>query len=141
MATGGWKDVTVQDITRRQLGKRKTPAKARSKYNARRTTVDNIMFASAKEAQRYQELRTLAVVGEIHHLILQPRYGLYVTPFHRVGVEFGEVIKCGDYVGDFQYDTVQGLRVVEDVKGMKTPVYRLKKKLVEALYGIQIREI
>jgi len=102
----------------------------RSKFGAVRTTVDGITFASKKEAKRYQELRLLERAKEITDLILQPRFPLQIH---------GKSL--GSYVGDFQY-TVDGVReVVEDVKGVRTPVYRLKKKIVEAIYGITIQEV
>jgi hypothetical protein len=55
-----------------------------------------------------------------------------------------------DYIADFSYIDLNqtglqgqiGCEVVEDVKGFKTDVYKLKKKLVEALYrGTKIIEI
>lgn len=118
--------------------------KARSKYGARPTTVDGIRFHSAKEARRYGELRLLLKAGEIRSLELQPRFALSAWTAGRT--EAGEVL--GAYVGDFQYQEplMSGDRdlwrlVVEDVKGFKTPLYRWKKKHVEAQYGIVIREI
>ena len=109
---------------------------ARSKYNAKRTTVHGTTFASQREAKRYCELLLLEKAGEIQHLELQPVYPIEVR---------GALI-CR-YVADFRYREKplrtgsSGQVVVEDVKGMKTPVYRLKKKLIAALYGIQIREV
>lgn len=118
----------------------------RSKYGAIATTVDGIRFHSAKEARRYGELKLLQKAGHIRHLVLQPRY-LLTTDI--IGGEFdGEPRELGHYVADFAYeerDNALGYdcwpRVVEDVKGFKTPLYRWKKKHVEAQYGIQIREI
>jgi hypothetical protein len=105
----------------------------RSKYGAVKTTVDGITFHSKKEAARYQELKRLASVGVIHGLELQPEFGLHA-------INGGKSI--GVYRADFSYtDTITGTPVVEDVKGMKTPLYRWKKKHVEAQYGIQIREV
>ncbi len=53
-------------------------------------------------------------------------------------------LKIGRYIADFRYfDNERNVAVVEDVKGGKatmTPIYRLKKKLVKALYGIEIVE-
>lgn len=115
-------------------------ARKPSKYRATPTVVDNIRFHSAKEARRYQELKLLEKAGEITHVILQPRYGLYVKPFLRADMDRAELVKIGDYVADFQYFE-RGEKVIEDTKGFRTDVYRLKKKFVEALYGIQIREI
>ena len=101
-----------------------------TKYNAKRTTVDGITFASQKEAKRYQELKLLERAHKIFSVIVQPRFDLIVN---------GK--KCGKYLADFSYHTDDGGLVVEDVKGVKTPVYRLKKKLVKALYGIDITEV
>lgn len=98
------------------------------KYRAKRTEVDGITFASRMEAQRYTELRALEQAGEISGLELQPRYDLVVNG-----------VKIGRYVADFRYRE-DGRLVVEDVKGVKTALYRLKKKLVRALYGIEVRE-
>src|SRR4051812_28082113 len=111
---------------------------ARSKYRAVRTEVDGIVFASKREAKRYSELKMLRDSGHIFLLVRQPRYRLVVNGKH-----------CGDYVADFEYFPMKaggteydpGRKVIEDVKGVKTPVYRLKKKLVEAIYGIEIREV
>jgi hypothetical protein len=105
----------------------------RSKYRAVPTIVDNVRFASKREAARYGELKILEKSGLIGNLQLQPKLRLNVN---------GKAI-C-TYVGDFSYqEHFVGVsrKVLEDVKGVKTPVYRLKKKLVEAIYGIEIREV
>jgi len=50
--------------------------------------------------------------------------------------------KVGEYRADFRYvEARTGKLIIEDVKGVKTAVYRLKKKLFEALYGIEITEV
>ena len=120
--------------------------KRRSKYGAVPTVIDNIRFASAKEARRYGELKLLLKAGEIRNLELQPRFPLRVSRSN-IQTNMPETL-LGEYVGDFQYeerDNALGYdcwpRIVEDVKGFKTPLYRWKKKHVEAQYGIQIREI
>jgi len=100
-----------------------------NKYNAKKTTVDNITFDSKKEAVRYQELKLLERAGEIHFLKLQPKFSIDV---------YGEHI-C-NYFADFAYIVDENI-IYEDVKGVKTPVYRIKKKLVEAIYGIEITEV
>lgn len=117
--------------------------RARSKYRAVKETVDGITFASKKEAAHYGELVIRARVGQIRNLILQPRYGLYVHPFQRRGLDAAELIKIGDWVGDFQFEElIEGrwVTVVQDTKGVRTTTYRLKKRFVEALYGITIHE-
>jgi hypothetical protein len=111
---------------------------ARSKYRAVPTVIHGVRFASKAEARRYQELLLLGMAGEIRNLELQPRF-----PLHVGGV------KVGDYVADFRYEALVRwvgsgpgwFDVVEDVKGVRTPVYRMKKKHVEAEYGIAIREV
>ena len=104
-----------------------------SKYHNRKTIVHGIQFDSGKEANRYQELLWMQQVGQIGDLELQPRYDLVVNGH-----------KLGFYRGDFRYkDVSTGLLVLEDVKSeaTRTAVYMLKKKLVKALYGIEIREV
>jgi len=95
----------------------------KSKYAAIPTVVDGIRFASKREARRYGELRLLERAGEIASLELQPTFPCVVSG-----------AKVCTYIADFAYTSEAGKRVVEDVKGVKTPVYRLKKKLVEAIY-------
>lgn len=100
----------------------------KNKYNAKKTTVDGIQFDSKKEAKRYVVLAKLEQVGLISNLVLQPRFDLIING-----------LKCGFYKADFEY-IKQSVRIVEDVKGMKTPIYNLKKKLVKAIHGVDILE-
>jgi len=103
---------------------------AYNKYRNVKTEVDGIRFDSRAEAKRYSELKILEKAGEISRLELQPEFVCKVE---------GKLI-C-KYRADFRYFTAKE-RVVEDVKGFKTPIYRLKKKLVEALFkGTRIVEI
>lgn len=103
---------------------------AYSKYHARKVEVDGITFHSKAEANRYLELKLLEKTGEIANLLLQPKYPLVVNRK-----------RVGTYIGDFYYhDCKSGAEVLEDVKGVRTAVYQLKKKLVKALYGIDILE-
>jgi hypothetical protein len=110
-----------------------------SKYKAQPTVIDNIRFASKAEARRYMELKLLVRAGEIKELELQPKFPLYVT--RRRG---GDLHKVCDYIADFRYrQGPNGVLVIEDVKSKptKTAVYRLKKKMFESQYGIQITEV
>lgn len=103
---------------------------AYSKYHNKKTEVDGIVFDSKREANRYLELKLLQSAGEIQDLILQPSFDLIV--------QGGTVI--GKYYADFKYRT--GTKVViEDAKGAKTDVYRLKKKIVEAVHHVRIVEV
>ncbi len=102
-----------------------------SKYRNRRTEYNGIWFDSQKEANRYQELLWMEKAGVICNIELQPRYNLVVNGHN-----------CGFYKADFRYRLVEtGKSVTEDVKGVRTAVYRLKKKIVKALYDIDIVEI
>jgi hypothetical protein len=100
------------------------------KYGNRKTEVDGHLFDSAAEARRYGELKLLLDAGKIERLTLQPRYTLYGSDGEKV---------C-TYVADFTY-LEDGAWKVEDVKGVKTAVYRIKKKLMKADYGIDVIEI
>ena len=102
--------------------------KYRSKYNAVKTTVDGIKFDSKAEARRYSELKLLLKVKTIADLELQPRYDFVVNG-----------VKIGFYKADFRYKIGNRI-IIEDVKGVKTPVYNLKKKLMKAIHGIDILE-
>lgn len=98
----------------------------RHKYNAIRTEVSGVSFSSKKEAKHYQELLLAQKSGDLLFFLRQ-------TPFHLPGgvryiVDFVEFWKDGE------------VRFV-DVKGFKTAMYRVKKKLVEASYPIQVMEV
>lgn len=101
-----------------------------NKYNARKTTVDNITFDSKREANRYLILKSMEQAGEIFRLKLQPRWDLVVNG-----------VKIGRYTGDFEYYNADGDYVVEDAKGVKTRDYVLRKKLMLALFKIRIKEV
>nr|UVN01762.1 MAG: protein of unknown function DUF1064 [Bacteriophage sp.] len=106
----------------------------RSKYHARKTTVDGITFDSRKEADRYLVLKGMEEGGSIEDLRRQVRYEL-VPAFDVDGRHYRPVY----YVADFVY-VEDGKEVVEDVKGMRTDVYRLKSKLFAQRYGKAIKE-
>lgn len=116
------------------------------KYGAKPTVVDGIRFASQKEARRYGELKLLEKAGQIWDLELQPRFPLVVASTTGTVMGAAKALagsfsgRIGEYRGDFAYHDRRG-RVVEDVKGFKTPLYRWKKKHVEVQYGIQIVEV
>ena len=99
-----------------------------NKYSNRKVEVDGITFHSKKEGKRYQDLSILEKAGMIQALELQPRYTMVINDR-----------KVTTYVADFRY-TEDGKTVVEDTKGFKTDVYKLKKKLMLALYDIEIKE-
>ncbi len=103
----------------------------RAKYGNRAVVHDGRRFASRAEGARYLVLKTLETLGQIKDLRCQVRYPLVVNG-----------VKVCAYVADFVYvDLVAECReVVEDCKGYRTPEYKLKKKLLKALHGIEIAE-
>ncbi len=103
------------------------------KYRNVPTVVDGVTFSSKAEARRYGELKLLQRAGQIAALELQPKFTLTVNG-----------VKVCKYIGDFAYIEVNGSRVVEDVKSPATKanrVYQLKKKLLRACEGVEIKEV
>jgi gp72 family protein len=107
-----------------------------SKYRAKKTEIDGIKFDSKKEAKRYIALRELEKKGNIEKLMLQPRF-LLQEGFRKNGKAYRKI----EYVADFMYEQ-DGKLIIEDVKGIKTDVYKLKQKLFEKKYqDLTIKEI
>lgn len=94
-------------------------------------------FDSAAEARRYAELVLLQRAGEIRDLQRQVPYEL--VPAQRDSA--GRAVRAVTYVADFQYRTKDGQAVVEDVKGVVTPDYRIKAKLMLWRHGITVLEV
>ena len=124
----------------------------RRKYGNTKITVDGIQFDSKREAARYQELKLLERAGVISFLQRQAKFQLIpdqhapsnavYTKGPRKGQRTpGKLLEheCS-YIADFCYIR-NGETVVEDAKGYRTEVYRIKKKLMLERYGIQIREV
>jgi hypothetical protein len=99
------------------------------KYRNKKVTFDGYTFDSLKEYRRYIELKLLQKAGEISDLKLQVKFELTING-----------LKICSYIADFTY-TQAGDKVVEDVKGVKTREYILKKKLMLAIHGIKIKEV
>ncbi len=95
------------------------------KFNAQITERNGFKFGSKKEASRYDQLLLLIRAKEVVFFLRQ-------VPFHLPGNV--------TYRVDFQIFWSDGEVTFEDVKGMKTPMYIMKKKLVESLYPIKIIE-
>lgn len=111
-----------------------------SKYHAKKTEVDGIVFDSKRESERYLELKLMERAGAIRSLVLQPRFELQEGYTNAEGKKIRPIT----YIADFMYyDCDTGLTVVEDVKSLatKTQVYKVKKKLFEYKYRMVIREV
>ena len=101
------------------------PVRNRSKLRNIKTTVDGHKFDSKREANRYCELKLMQRAGEISDLELQPQFVLQEA-FRDAQGKHRRAIK---YRADFRY-TKGDKTIVEDVKGHKTPLYLVKKKLL-----------
>ena len=106
------------------------------KYHNTKVTKGDLVFDSKKEALRWNELLLLRKAGAISNLERQVKFVLIPTQTRN-----GKVVEreCS-YIADFVY-TENGKKVVEDVKGYRTEVYKLKRKLMLYTYGIKIKEI
>lgn len=95
------------------------------KYNATKVQADNITFNSKAEHRRYCELKLLLQAGEISNLAVHPKLEL------KIGNQL-----AANYVADFNYIEGGKQLVWEDVKSpaTETPVFKLKKRLIEILY-------
>lgn len=110
-----------------------------NKYRNKKVTIDGITFDSIKESKRYQELKLLERANEITELKLQVPFILLDSY-----VLNGKKHQGIKYIADFVYIDIRTRKyVVEDVKSSatKTQVYKLKKKLFEQKYGIEIKEV
>ena len=105
-----------------------------SKYNNKKTprqiNGEEVMFDSKKEAKRFDELYAMAMLKKITELKLQPKYQIMDT----LRIEGHKTMPKRYYIPDFSY-MQDGRIIVEDVKGMKTAVYNLKKHLFLSIYG------
>jgi hypothetical protein len=97
---------------------------------AHERSLDGHTFDSRAEMQRYAELKMLERAGIIRDLQLQPEFILQAPFIHE-----GKKIQAIKYFADFAYlDLRTNRNIVEDCKGMKTEVYRLKKKMLHFKY-------
>lgn len=111
--------------------KKKVTIHKKNKYGARKITIPSgEKFDSLSEANRWLELKLLEKAGKISDLKRQ-------VSFELIPKQDGE--RACTYVADFTYYE-NGKYVVEDCKGFKTDVYRIKKKLMKWVHGITITE-
>lgn len=124
-------EAIVGDLETRRDAVQAERAEKRTKYGNEKQVLDGLTFDSKKEARRYQHLKALQAIGTIKDLDLQVRFRIEVNGAH-----------ICDYIVDFVYvRCATNERVVEDVKGHRTSEYKLKKKLVAAVHGIEIQEV
>ena len=94
-----------------------------SKYKNKKVQIDMYVFDSIAESRRYKELALLEKVGEIENLQLQPKF-LLQESFKKNGKTYRKI----EYIADFIYEE-KGKVIVEDVKGMETKEFKIKRKL------------
>ena len=104
---------------------------SRPKYGNKKVTVQGIKFDSKWESERYLYIKSLELAGRVRNLELQVRFTLEVN---------GQ--KICTYIADFRYEKENANgdweTIVEDAKGVETPEFKLKKKLMKACLGIEI---
>lgn len=121
----------------------------RTKYGNKKAKHDGMVFDSRRERNRYIILSALQRAGEISDLRMQVTYELlpaiYEMEEKQLKTKVKMVQRCAQravhYIADFVYKDKEGNEVVEDTKGMRTKEYLLKKKMMRALLGIQIKEV
>jgi predicted RNase H-like nuclease len=103
---------------------RRSGFKRRNKYGAIKTLKDGVVFDSKLEAHHYEQLKLLQAAGEIKDLDLQ----------HELRLAFNNIVIC-TYIADYYYYDCKAQKwVISDAKGIETPVFKLKWKMVKALY-------
>jgi hypothetical protein len=127
-------------IRKNSIGKTFIPMK-KLKYHNVKTIIDGITFDSKKEAAYYNTIKLLKRAGEVTQIDLQPEfpYNMYCTV---PGINDGNRVfaKQYKYIADFRVTYKDGRVEIIDVKGVKTSIYRQKKKIVEAIYNVKIIE-
>ena len=107
-----------------------------SKYHSTKIDSADGKFDSGLEYKRWVYLKTLLQSGEITNLVRQVPYTLIPTLYKDGKVLYRE---C-KYLSDFEYDVVAtGEHVVEDVKGIVLPIFKIKQKLMYDKFGVEVR--
>ena len=107
-----------------------------TKYGNRKSVADGISFDSKHERDIYLKLKTAEKCGTIRDLQLQVPFVLQ----DKYTIN-GKTIRAIKYIADFTFINEQGQLEVWDAKGIKTDVYKLKKKIFEYKYGTEIHEV
>ena len=122
------------------------------KYLNKKVFVDGMTFDSIHEYRRYLDLKEMEENGEITDLqrqvkfVLIPKQVEIIERYHKkTGARLKDHEKVLEqecsYVADFVYYNQDGEMIVEDTKGLPTPDYIIKRKLMLFLRNIRIREI
>lgn len=119
------------------------------KYHNAKVKIEGETFDSRREYARWTQLQWMQKAGLIADLERQVKFVLIPAQREpdiigpRGGKKPGKLLEteCA-YYADFVYtDLKTGEKVVEDAKGVKTDVYKIKKKLMLKEYAIHIKEV
>lgn len=106
-----------------------------NKYKNKKVVIDGIKYDSKKEAKRGIQLRQLEAEGKITNLQMQVRFTLQPSFKFK-----GKTIRKIEYIADFVYKDDKGNLVIEDTKGYRTEIYKIKKKIMQ-YKGYDIKEL
>lgn len=110
-----------------------------NKYHNKKVIYNGITFDSIKEKNRYTELKLLERSGIIKELKLQYEFELQPKYVNNKGKHVRSIKYKADF---FYYNNQRGIYIVEDTKGFRTDVYKLKKKMFEYVYpNLTIEEL
>ena len=102
-----------------------------NKYFAKKTIAMGLKFDSRWEAERWGQLKAMERAGVVTELERQIKYELVIND-----------IKICNYIADFRYylqeEDGTSKFIVEDAKGIQTPEFKLKKKMMKAIHNIDI---
>lgn len=105
----------------------------RNKYNNQKVEIDGYTFDSKMEAEYYSQLKLRKKARDIKGFKLQPRY-LLQEGFSKNGKRYNKI----EYVADFEIIHNDGTIEVVDVKGVKTQVFNLKRKMFHKRYPYKL---
>lgn len=134
----GWKKINQQeeDYINKMSGL--SPMAYGNKYHNKKVIYNGIKFDSKKEMQRYKDLELLESTDYICNLELQKKFLLQEGYTNAKGKKIRPIYYIADF---YYYDYIDNKWVVEDTKGVRTEVYKLKKKLFEYKYNLTIDEL
>lgn len=111
--------------------------KMKNKYHNKKIFFGSVLFDSKKEYNYFWKLKLMEKVGMIKDLKRQVPFEL--IPTHKIN---NRTVRKMQYIADFTYITTEDNKLhVVDTKGYRTEVYKLKKKLFEYKYNMEIEEI
>lgn len=122
--------VSIEEARRLKCAPNFLRGKNKSKYRNQKVTYNGFEYDSKKEAKRAADLDLLIKAGEVESWERQPSFDFVLN---------GQ--KICTYIADFRVTYPDGAVEIEDVKGVKTAVYRIKKKMMKAFYGIDVKEL